>query len=249
MDVMRRFFAFTALFLISLSFLSAQDSESLPETETTQTEEASSSPSFFSRIDPSLFVTAGPKLMVNTDSSTKSAPSPIMYSLGVGGDFTYENNVFMQVHASFFTNYYLWDGERARPAEVENRTATALSAMLDLTGGYTFCLGESQKHRLSLSGGLGFLLRHGILSGGVSEDDPNRDIDTTAGDDVSSINGTFFSGLNFLYPEFSVSYSYCLSEIWKIGGEFRTYLPIGSLKDGYGADGMIFALSLKISYR
>lgn len=200
-------------------------------------------------LDADLFFTAGPKLMLNTDDHTKSAPSPIMYSLGVGGDFLFENNVLVSAHGSFFTNYYLWDGTDAQPAEVENRTATALSMMLDLTGGYTFKLGETEKHLLSVSGGLGFLFRHAILSNGVSADAPNRDTGSKASEDVSDINGTFFSNLNFLYPEFAVSYSYILSEKWKIGSEFRTYLPLGSMTNGNGADGMIFSLDLKLSYR
>lgn len=200
-------------------------------------------------LDKSLFFTLGPKLMLNTDSSTKSAPSPTMYSLGVGGDFTLQNSVLLQAHGSFFTNYYLWDGEKAQPAEVENRTATALSAMLDFTGGYTWRVGESKKHLLSLTGGLGFFARFAILSNGVNPDDPNRDTSTKASDDVSSINGTFFSDLNFLYPELAFSYSYILSETWKIGTEFRSYIPLGSLTHGDGIDGMLFSLALKLSYK
>lgn len=220
---MKKAFVFASIFLIFLTSVSA--------------------------LDKDLFFTAGPKLMLNTDDHTKSAPSPIMYSLGVGGDFLFENNILLQAHGSFFTNYYLWDGKTAQPAEVENRTATALSAMIDLTGGYTFRLAESQKHLLSVTGGLGFLARYAILANGVDPDDPNRDICTKASDDVSDINGTFFSDLNFLYPELAFSYSYVVSEIWKIGGEARTYIPLGSLMNGNGIDGMIFSLALKISYK
>ena len=155
----------------------------------------------------------------------------------------------LQPHASFFTNYYLWDGENARPAEVENRTATALSAMIDLTGGYTWTLGDEEKHFLSALGGIGFFARYGILSSGVDSDAPNRDSSSTAGDDVSEINSAFYKNLRFLYPEFVLSYSYKLSEIWKIGGEFRTYLPLGSLLSGDGLDGMIYSLAVRISYK
>ncbi|MCR4822603.1 MAG: hypothetical protein K5873_06995 [Treponema sp.] len=187
--------------------------------------------------------------MVNTDSATDSAPSPLMYSLGLGGDFLFSSNIFLQTHASFFTNYYLWDGEESQPAEVENRTATALSALLDLTGGYSWLLGQNKNHLLSLGGGLGFLFRYGLLSSGVSSDDKNRNGQSTASQDLSDINSSFYSNLAFLYPELSLTYSYALSEIWKIGGEFRTYLPLGSLINGKGIDGMIFALSFKLSYK
>jgi hypothetical protein len=220
---MKKAFVFASIFLIFLSSVSA--------------------------LDKDLFFTAGPKLMLNTDDYKKSAPSPVMYSLGIGGDFLLSNNIQIQAHSSFFTNYYLWDGKDAQPAEVENRTATALSAMIDFSGGYTFRLGESQKHLFSVTGGIGFFARYAILSNGVSPDDPNRDIGTKASDDVSDINGTFFKDLNFLYPELALSYSYELSEIWKIGGEFRSYVPLGSLMNGNGIDGMIFSLALKVSYK
>ena len=200
-------------------------------------------------LDKSLFFTFGPKLMVNTDDSTKSAPSPIMYSLGIGGDFFFKNSITLEAHGSFFTNYYLWDGENAQPAEVENRTATVLSCMFDLTGGYTWKCGASKRHFLNLSGGIGFLARYGILSSGVNNDDKNRDGNSTASEDLSSINDTFFNDLNFLYPELSFSYSYILSDTWKIGGEFRGYVPIGSLSNGKGIDSMIFSLALKLSYK
>lgn len=199
--------------------------------------------------DKSLFFTFGPKLMVNTDDSTKSAPSPIMYALGIGGDFSFSNSITLQAHGSFFTNYYLWDGENAQPAEVENRTATVFSCMLDLTGGYVWKCGISKKHLLNLSGGIGLLARYGILSSGVNDDDKNRDGTSTASDDLSSINDTFFRDLNFFYPEISFTYSYILSDTWKIGGEFRGYAPLGSLMQENSIDSMIFSLALKLSYK
>lgn len=247
---MQKFIAFLAFFLISLSFLSAQEEISREEIivseESAPFEQKKSS---FPKIDSSLFFTFGPKLMLNTDDHTKSAPSPVMYSLGIGGDFLFPHDVLLEAHASFFTNYYLWDGERAQPAEVENRTATALSAMIDLTGGCSWNTGKSQKNFFSASGGLGIFVRHGILSNGVNPDDENRDTKTKASDDVSSINDSFFNDLNFLYPELAFSYSYILSEIWKIGGEARAYIPLGSLMNGNGVDGMIFSLALKLSHK
>ena len=235
---MKKFFVFAGIFFLSLQIAFSQGTDSAPENH------ASSS-----KIDKSLFFTFGPKLMLNTDDSTKSAPSPTMYSLGIGGDFLFKNGFLLSAHGSFFTNYYLWDGEHSQPAEVENRTATALSALIDLNAGYTWQLGENKKHLLSLSGGIGILARYGILSNGVNSDDPNRDTNSTASEDVSDINGDFFSGLNFVYSELAFSYSYILSTKWKVGGEARTYIPLGSLAGGNGLDGMIFSLALKLSYK
>ncbi|MBR1536892.1 MAG: hypothetical protein IJ630_08135 [Treponema sp.] len=225
--------------------------DALPFFGETESDSPEGSPeiSFFSQIDKSLFFTLGPKIMLNTDDETESAPSPVMYSLGVGGDFAFKNSLLAEVQLSFFTNYYLWDGENARPAEVENRTATALSFMLDLDCLYTFRLGKEKNHLLSVGGGIGFLARYAVLSNGVDSDDVNRETGSRAGDDVSDINGSFYKNLNFLYPEAVISYSYILSEIWKVGGEFKTYFPLGPMTKGRGLDGMIFSLAVKLSYK
>ena len=200
-------------------------------------------------VHSALFVTLAPALMINTDSATNSAPSPSMYSLGVGGYFSFSNGFLLETHASFFTNYYLWDGTDAQPAEVENRTATALSALLDFCSGYTWNFGPEKKHALSLMGGAGIFLRYGILSNGVESDDENPKTLSRAGDDVSDINNWFYQNLRFLYPELALSYLWSLSDTWKIGTEFRSYLPIGSLLHGEGIDGMLFSLGLKLSYK
>ena len=242
---MRKFFVL-AIFLVSLSAFCQEGGEIVAENlpEDSVTEEKSSL-----RIDKSLFFTLGPKILLNTDDSTKSAPSPIMYSLGLGGDFLFGNGLSLQAHGSFFTNYYLWNGEKAQPAEVENRTATALSLMIDVTGGYTWGFGESKKHLVSILGGVGFFARYAILSGGVEADELSSETGNKASDDVADINSDFFSNLNFLYPEVALSYSYILSENWKVGGEFRAYFPLGSFLNDDGIDGMIFSLALKLSYK
>lgn len=207
--------------------------------------ESSSEP----KISKSLFFTLGSEIMLNTDDSTKSAPSPVKFSLGAGGDFTFKNGILLQAHGSLFTNYYLWDGEKAQPSEVENRTATALSLMIDLAGGYALKAGKSKKHLVSLAAGLGILVRYGILSGDVDESDLNPETGTTASDDVSSINKDFYKNLNFFYPELALSYSYIATETWKVGGEFRLYAPLGSLINESGIDGMIISAAIKLSYK
>ena len=239
---MRKRYFFLLVFLFSLSHFYAQENSGIGDAPVLDSESSA-------RIDTSIFFTLGSKIMLNTDDSLKSAPSPVMYSLGIGGDFILKNNIFLQTHGSFFTNYYLWDGERAQPAEVENRTATALSLMLDIDGGYRFKIGKTKKHFVSVGGGIGFLARYAFLSGDVDSSEVNRVTGSTAGDDVSDINSNFYAHLNFFYPEVLLSYSFILSENWKIGAEFRTYIPLGSILNGTGADGMIFSLAAKLSYR
>ncbi|MBQ0052007.1 MAG: hypothetical protein KBT11_08085 [Treponema sp.] len=190
-----------------------------------------------------IFFTFGPMLMVNTDSTSKSAPSPVMYAGAIGGEFFSKNSISAQTRFSFFTNYYLWDGEVAQPAEIENRTAIALSFLLDLCGNYNWFNGKNQ---FSLGAGLGILARFGILCEGVDPADKNPLTGTEASDDVNSINSDFFANMNFLYPEIVFSYLREISPKWKAGVETRAYLPLGSLINGNGADGMMVSLALKL---
>jgi len=242
--VARRFLLLISILLFSFHSLHAEEDGSSPVGEP--------QPDSFVLRESAFFVTAGPMLMVNTDDGTDSAPSPVMFSLGFGYDFFQDRNVFGEVRGSFFTNYYLWDGESAQPAEIENRTAVALSLMLDMTCGHVWVRGLNQ---FSLSGGLGVLVRVGLLASGVDSDDQGGEYDgtsySTAGDDVSSINSWFYSKANFLYPEISFSYLRSIPSFLgtcMIGGEFRTYFSVGSAISGDFFDGMIFDLAVKVQF-
>lgn len=223
---LRAFFFCTAVFLASAFSATAEESGGDEARPSRRTE---------------FFVTGGPNLMVST-SGNSSAPSPIMYSLGFGAEFPAYESVLLQGRASFFSNYYLWDGDDARPAEIENRTATALSLLLGFDAGRSWFFGEN---RLSVCGGLGFLLRAAFLAGGVSSDDEGGS-GTTAGDDVSSINSWFYSGLRFLYPECSVKYLRALpggASGMQFGAEARFLFPLGAIISGDFPDSMIFSLA------
>ncbi len=208
--------------------VSAQDSESVAEQK-----------------NHSIFLTFGPLLMLNTDNTSNGAPSPILYSFGGGADFYFYDDFFAEPRLSFFTNYYLFDGENAQPAEIENRTASALSFMLDLTAGRRF---EFGKHTLLASGGAGILARFAFLAGDVDSSDSGTTNGSTAGDDVSSINSWFWSNLNFFYPQLNLCYLYKITDALKIGCDFRAYIPLSSILSQNGLDGMIFSLAAKLCF-
>lgn len=217
-------------------------SETQPEMIFDDTE-SSENPRFFSIIG-----TIGPTLMINTDDSKNSAPSPVTFSVGAGATFFESFPVYGEARLLFFTNYYLWDGKNAQPAEVENRTVTALSFMLDLTGGHVFKFG---RNFIEVNAGIGFLFRAGFLSLGVKDDDPGYTGDSetsTAKDDASSITSWFYDGSNFLYPEVAISYLRQIKGSVKFGGELRVYFPAGTLSNGEFPDDMIFALSAKVGF-
>ena len=197
-----------------------------------------------------LRATMGPLLMLNLDDDNgkKSAPSPVTFSAGVGAAFFDSKPIFAELRLAFFMNYYLWDGEKAQPAEIENRTATVLSFMLDITGGYSLKKGNNI---FEFNAGLGLLLRFGFLSNGVKESDygwTGNASTSNAGDDVDSINSWLMDGTNLLCPEVSFTYFRKVSDTMKFGGEARVYFPVGSIGRGDGFDGMMISISAKAGF-
>lgn len=188
--------------------------------------------------------TMGPILIVNTESNTKSAPSPIAFSCGLGLKFMPDNFYSFEPRVSFFTNYYLWDGENALPAEVENRTATALSFLIDLP--LVFNIAQNEKHGFELGGGLALLARYGILSNGVESSDSGASGD--AGGDVSEINSWFWGDMHYLFPELTGAWNFKVNEKLKAGVESHIYFPLGSLANGRGLDAMMITFAARLMF-
>ncbi len=187
------------------------------------------------------FFTLGPLLYVNTDSS--SAPSPVKFSAGFGFDFFTDRIISFQPKISAFTNYYLWDGQYARPAEVENRTALALSFLFDLNAAHKWSFNNDS---FELGGGISFLARYAFLANGVEETDSGSSSTATAGDDVKSINSWFYKDLNFLYPNISFCYMHQFTENYSAGLETKVYIPLGALKDGRALDTTLVFFGVKV---
>ena len=201
--------------------------EAAPATDVA-TDENAATDTTSARKNHTFFVSIGPTLVINTDASTKSAPSPVSF----------------EPRLTFFTNYYLWDGEAAHPAEVENRTATVLSFLVDMDTVKIFRRGKNEFH---IGGGVSVLARVAMLSGGVDSDDAGGTDTSTAGDDVSSISSYFWSDLRFLYPNITGCWLYALPNGWKAGASASVYVPLGSLMHGDGVDGMLVSLAFRIA--
>ena len=169
--------------------------------------------------------------MITTDSV--SAPSPAYYSLGVGRSFSLADNFALQVHASFFTGYYLWDDEKAKPAEVENRTAIALSSLASLNAIYLFA--KTEKQWFEIGAGPAILARYGLQANGVSG----------AEDEVSAINDYFWSDAQFFYPDISFSYNRIFGAL-ALGAECRVYFPFASLTSGDGFENGMISIAFRL---
>ena len=186
----------------------------------------------FSQAKESLFVTLSPVIMLTTDAV--SAPSPVSYSLGVGYTFPLYNDFFIQCQSSFFTQYYLLDDDKAKAAEIENRTALAFCALPSVT--LQWCAHESEKHYVFLGGGISIFARYGIKANGV----------TGVEGEVKEINKWFYSSCNFFYPHLSLSYNRIFQTII-VGAEGRVYFPVGSFMSGEAFENTLISLSIKLA--
>lgn len=188
----------------------------------------------------SYFFTMNPVLTVNTASSTKSAPSPIAFSCGFGAKLQQAKKISMEPALSFFTNYYLWDGKKALPAEVENRTATVLSFLIDLPVVYNF--NRKNNHYFEAGAGLAVLARYGILSNGVKSSDEGTSGDAQG--DVKEINSYFQSFNRMIFPELTAAWNYKVTERLDAGLTGRIYIPIS----GNGLDTMMISVGARLIF-
>ena len=188
---------------------------------------------------PFLFFTLGPVGMLNTDKL--SAPSPIKFSLGVGGTFPVNNWFAFSPSMTLFTDYYLWRndtaGGRAYPAEVENRTALVPSALIELPAVF-YTRNESGSSTFSLGLGVTLFARLAFLADGVPQ---------AEADDIKSINSFFYSGLRFIYPSAYLAYDHTTESGLKAGVMLRAWLPLASLAESRGLDGGMASIAFRLS--
>ena len=181
---MKKFFLILlSLFILTSLFAQEEESEATEyieeeKTETEATPLSSYSADFIMQFEPGIYI--------NTQSPLVSAPSPIVYPISVGFIWPDAALLAIQPTLSFFMMQHLYYEDMALPAEIENRTSTTLSFMLNIPAVYSIFLENS---RFQITGGLGIFMRFGLLSPGVKEDDSGWS--GSAGEDVTKINEYF----------------------------------------------------------
>lgn len=190
------------------------------------------------------FLCFEPALIINTRDTSESAVSPIVYPISFGAVFFKTKPVTFQPRLSFFANYYLWENDKAYPAEIENRTAAVFSFLLDLPAVYTLNLKE--KHHMDFAFGPAFNFRIITLANGVSGSDAGST--GTADGDVSEIRSYLWGNGNFVYLSTYTSYLYSVSDRLQVGPEFRFYISCGQLFSGNGFDSSMLSLGIKAKF-
>ena len=182
-----------------------------------------------------------PGFYLNTESTLVSAPSPIIYPISIGFLWPEQSVIAVQPTISFFMMNHLLYEDKALPAEIENRTTTTLSFMLNIPAVFSIFLDNS---RFQITGGLGVLMRFGFLSQGVKENDIGWT--GTAGEDVSKINDYFWGNARWLYATIGGSWLYNLTPQLKAGPVINVYLPVGGIISDQSAQAMLISAGIKI---
>lgn len=188
------------------------------------------------------FFSLGPTLDINIEAD--SAPNPISYSLGIGKIFNIKEIFTIQPRITLFTQYYLWNGEKALPAEIENRTGFTICSLIDLPIIITLLENDTK----SIEGGFGpsTLLRYAFLANGISSSDYGTS--GTAEQDITKINNYFFTDFNYLYGELYLSINHKTKKNIIVGLESRYYLSIHSLIEKNFFNQNIFTLSIRFLF-
>lgn len=236
---MKKFFLILlSLFILTSLFAQEEESEVTEyieeeKTETEATPLSSYSADFILQFEPGIYI--------NTQSPLISAPSPIVYPISVGFIWPDAALLAIQPTLSFFMMQHLYYEDMALPAEIENRTSTTLSFMLNIPAVYSIFLENS---RFQITGGLGIFMRFGLLSPGVKEDDSGWS--GSAGEDVTKINEYFWGNARWLYLTLGGSWLYDLTPELRAGPVMNISIPAGGLISDQDAQGMLISLGIKI---
>lgn len=198
--------------------------------------------SFWSRSD--FFFELTPSFLVNTSSKTVSAPNPAFFSIGAG--MIYPNDTFFsfEPELSFFWNYYHVYNDIVYPAEIENRTATVLSFLLNVPATFSFNMPANSK--LKLSPGTAMLLRIPVVASGVNSTDDGWK--GSVQNDVEYMGRWFFENGRFIYLSFKASWIFEHIEKIAFGPVLSVYFPIISVFADKNINGLIFEAGLRIVF-
>ena len=229
MKPIKKFFLiFTSLLL--LSSLAAQEEQ---ETEASEEPKSPFSADFVLQFEPGIYI--------NTASTLVSAPSPVVYPISIGFLWPNSGKIAIQPTISFFMMNHLLYEDKALPAEIENRTTTTLSFMLNIPAVYSIYL---EKSNFQITGGLGVFIRFGLLSPGVKDGDSGWT--GSAGSDVKEINKYFWGNMRWLYITLGGSWLYNLTPQLRAGPTINVYMPVGGLISDGSAQAMIISAGIKI---
>ena len=119
---------FTLIFLLCPLFAQTDEAPEIPPEQPASSEQIETKTAknfdFIMQFEPAVYI--------NTESTLVCAPSPVVYPISIGILWPNYSKFSIQPSLSFFFMYHLMYNGRVLPAEIENRTSTTLSFMLNI---------------------------------------------------------------------------------------------------------------------
>lgn len=162
------------------------------------------------------FLSASPVIQVNTDG-LPTAPTPILFSLGFGYRLSFLKTFSFVPEISYWSQYYLWENDKASPAPIEKRDVFVPQILIDLPLFYSL---QKDNHVFNFGLGIGLLNRIPIATSVLPDDESYK---------VSKIAKFFWGKGNFIYPEFSFFWDYVLENGSSLGLGLKGYYPLANL--------------------
>lgn len=162
------------------------------------------------------FLSAAPVLQVNADEVT-TTPSPILFSLGFGYRLSFLKAFSFLPEISYWSQYYLWENNKASPAPIEKRDVFVPQILIDLPLSYSL---QKENHIFSFGLGIGLLNRFPIATSVLPDNESYK---------VSKIARSFWDKGSFVYPEFSFFWDYVLENGSSLGLGLKGYYPLANL--------------------
>jgi len=189
--------------------------------------EGENSQSFFNKIS---WFGVGSVLFFPEDNGNEGGPMPVLPSPGLG--ISYPLNDFFRLEASldlYYTHYgYSYNLSRPVPDEIENRTAQVIGFVLAVEAAWYYEL--NSLFTLRVFGGPAADLRLVLVAGNLSNE-------TSASmDDIRSrtdkVRSYFWSSGRWLMPVAGVGTDFKLNSRFKLGVDFRVWMPMYKLWTG-----------------
>ncbi|MDR1388974.1 MAG: hypothetical protein LBJ31_03260 [Treponema sp.] len=209
--------------------------------------------SFWQQLEWSL---RGSILLFPESNGNRSAPMPILPSLGAGASYTLSDFLALETSLDIYGNTYDYDYtlDRVVPANDEFRSAFALGLVLGFQPVMRFRpFGE--KKIIRAYGGLAFDIRivfpaYGIESG---EDHTNQGGSTghSVGDAKSAINSYFWGSGRWLLPFIGGGMDFRFLDDLLLGFDLRLWIPAYRLWSGEDlpfVEGFRIGISIKVTF-
>ncbi len=170
-----------------------------------------------------------------------SGPSPINFQTSIGVLWPNYTHVAVQPTLSFFYMNHLWYENCALPAEIENRTSTTLSFLLQVPAVFSVFLDNS---RFQFSVGPAVMMRFALLANGVSATDTGYT--GSAASDITEINRWFWANGRWFYLSAGAIWLYHITPQLRIGPLVNVHFPAGAILSDKNAQGLVISAGIKI---